>query len=176
MASDARDNLLGDLAGVERRCTLRRKAPERGAVGWQPQKFACGFRRTVRPVVDLPRDRVGAQRRLSGEKPSQTRRNTEALFGNADRGVEQPGPGQAAMAAMGGLQQARQAGHADRAAADDRSHEPQGPPIRLQEQVRRRGGRRGFAPVERRQRTACLVPVQQKRTAAEAGALRLHQT
>ncbi len=85
----------------------------------------------------------------------QARRHREAVFGQRDRRREQRRPRQPAMLAMRGLQEAHDAGHADRPAADHRVVEVERLAV-PEEAIGARGGRRRLAAVVG-DRAACRV-------------------
>ena len=79
------------------------------------------------------------------------------------------------MATVRDLEQAHDAGNTDRTAADDGIDKRERFSVPVEKAIRRRRGRRRFAPVVRDELVRSAVVHQQKRAAAQAGRLRLGQ-
>ena len=116
---------------------------------------------------------IKPQRRLAQELAVHARAQGKTLLGQADRRLEQARPGQAALRAVGLFEHLDGTRHTHGAAADHSFVKRHGLAVGQQEQPLVDAGRRGLAAIPGLH--LCAVPVQQKRTAANAAGLRFHQ-
>ena len=117
------DDVQGDLAGVEGICAFAGDAPQgRGVVG-VGQAAARLDGGAVGEEIGGGRGEGLQPLALFGDQPGQPRRDGEAVLGQRDGLVEEPGPVGAAPALVGGLHQARRAGGADGEPAHHRVEE-----------------------------------------------------
>ena len=173
MALDLARDLLGNRPLVQRVRAFLGDASEHVGQRRVFQQCAGGLGRAIgvqkvrRHVRRFKNVTVGRDQRM------QARGNREALFRQADRRREQRGPGQVPGLLVRHLQRAQHPRRAHRAPADLRGGECHRLTVGLEEQARRRPGRRGFAAVIGVHLFA--VPQQDERTAANPRRLRLHQ-
>ena len=137
------------------------------------QHVADGPRLAVRRIEVRARRRVVAEIPVPGQQGVQARADGEALFRQADRGLEQRLPRQLAVLAVGQRQHAQHARRARRTAAHDAFGTRHRRAIRMLEQVLIGLRRCRLAAVERLHLLA--VVIHQERAAADAGRLRLDE-
>ncbi|SKN29242.1 Uncharacterised protein [Mycobacteroides abscessus subsp. massiliense] len=104
-----------------------------------------------------------------------TRRNGKTLFRQSNRFLKQTCPRQFAVTLMDIFQQLRNPRHTDRTAADHCFHKAHRFAVFVQEKFWRCRFRRCFTGIKRCQLFRLIVPIHQKRTAAQSGRLRLGQ-
>ncbi len=176
MALDRGDDLCRDGARVEGiRAALLHGLQRRGVVRIAQRGADCQ-RRSVLVVEISPGRRLRVQPAgILGDEVMKPGRHRKAGFRQVDGRVQQFGPVELAVFGVHGLQQARHARRADRAAADDRLEEAERLALRRQEQVGRGRSRRRFAAVEGGDRAGRRVVPDEERAAAQPGRLRLDQ-
>ena len=111
----------------------------------------------------------------AGDRGGEAEGDGEAGFGEIDRGLEEVGPGQAAVIGMDAFHEFEGAGHACRPSAAHGVPEAHRLAVGADPVFRRGGGGRGLAAVEGGERAERVVPVEREGAAADAGALRLDE-
>jgi hypothetical protein len=162
-----------DVALVEGARAVARDRAQRLRIGRVAQDRADGQHLAVGVV------QIRAQTRLRNvalhpRELVQAGRHRESNLGKRDRGLEQPCPRELAVLAMRGLEQANDAGNADRLASDG-VVKLEGRAV-FQEAVGCGGGGRRLAAVVRRQPMRARVVHEHEAAAANAGRLRLDET
>ncbi len=169
-------NLCGDFARIDRPRTFGRQPLERVCVGGILERVALLQGRTVRPCEQCPNLGCWRDRRVARQKSGQAAGHVEAFAGRTDCGREEILPRQRSQLGVGGRKQRESPGNTRRASAAHCLKKRQRLSVLVEKHVRRGPGRRSLAAVQRGNDACRGVVVQEERTSADSGALRLNQT
>src|SRR5690606_28436647 len=160
------DDLLGNLAGVERFCSFLRDPTQRPCKLWVLEAVADGPGAPVLAEVKPAGCGVEVLSPHPGQEKIEPRRDRKAFFRERDCGLEKACPRELAVPAMHLLQQTHEAGHADAQARMYSFIEGNAAPI-AQEPVGPSGSRCSFAAVVTLQLLCFGIPVQKESPAAD---------